>query len=426
MKPRAAENRGFTLVELLVVIAIIGILIGLLLPAVQAARRAAWRMQCQNNLRQMGIALSNYNTQLGSFPPGLSIGMDRPDELISKLSVGTVYIQNNAFMALLPFVEQAGLDSLVDSSVGLQDQPTQFYSSPVPALKCPASSGRSPSEEPVWETILMELQSVLGSTFPNLPSPAVVGMTDYALCKGITNGWCLINGHVVPQHEVDPTGPFPYTAMGFVANDERGMFDLSAPDRLPFSGTSFACTTQRITDGLSNTMAMGDAATGPNWQICTETGTWINGSPFQANENCVPVSYPNQGDRLMPVLQAWFQLPSFLGLSNQGIVVGSPFACTIEPMNKNPVTHTAIGTDQLNINGIITLLDCRPTVDWSGQGRLVARDPDATSNFHSDHSGGANFLMADGSVHFISDNVDARPYRALSTISGSETFESPF
>ena len=119
-------SRGFTLIELLVVIAIIAILIALLLPAVQAAREAARRTQCKNNLKQLGLALHNYHDVHNVFPPG------------GTYRAATVQPAGWSVQArLLPFIEQANLQSLIDFSRSYDAQPavTQIR---VSTFMCPS------------------------------------------------------------------------------------------------------------------------------------------------------------------------------------------------------------------------------------------------------------------------------------------------
>jgi prepilin-type N-terminal cleavage/methylation domain-containing protein len=95
------QRRGFTLVELLVVIAIIGILIALLLPAVQAAREAARRMQCSNHMKQLGLAILNYEDSLGVLPPGAQWLPFKPDG-----STWTDRYHCCMLVHILPYMEQ--------------------------------------------------------------------------------------------------------------------------------------------------------------------------------------------------------------------------------------------------------------------------------------------------------------------------------
>ncbi|MDA0832722.1 MAG: DUF1559 domain-containing protein [Planctomycetota bacterium] len=126
LKPRT----GFTLIELLVVIAIIAILIALLLPAVQQAREAARRTQCKNNLKQLGLAMHNYHDAFTVFPPGGTYGP----------SAGAGW---SVQARLLPFVDQANLQNLINFSLSYNVQPTVTQVA-VQVLLCPSEVNNRP------------------------------------------------------------------------------------------------------------------------------------------------------------------------------------------------------------------------------------------------------------------------------------------
>ena len=124
--------RAFTLVELLVVIAIIGILIGLLLPAVQAAREAARKAQCQNNLKQFGLAHHNYLSAQNVFVPGG----------IANMSAGIFYASPCAM--LIPFFEGGAIAATYNSQQPWYAQPQIVANAVVPTFICPSDDKDSP------------------------------------------------------------------------------------------------------------------------------------------------------------------------------------------------------------------------------------------------------------------------------------------
>jgi len=127
MKTEFTRKHGFTLIELLVVIAIIAVLVALLLPAVQQAREAARRSQCKNNLKQIGLALSNYHDLHGVLPPAaINPGCANADNQYLPSDILTNVRNITMHLLILPFLDQANLYSQIDFSkpVGLASSAT--------------------------------------------------------------------------------------------------------------------------------------------------------------------------------------------------------------------------------------------------------------------------------------------------------------
>jgi prepilin-type N-terminal cleavage/methylation domain-containing protein len=127
-EPRVAcceRQRGFTLVELLVVIAIIGVLVALLLPAVQAAREAARRSQCMNNIRQLAVAALNHESAKEEFPLGRGVGFRQ--EVQSDGSIKSVTIEQWSHLAhILPYAEQTSVHDVVDFNINSASSPAKL------------------------------------------------------------------------------------------------------------------------------------------------------------------------------------------------------------------------------------------------------------------------------------------------------------
>jgi len=350
---------GFTLVELLVVIAIIGILVSLLLPAVQAAREAARRTQCVNHLRQLGIALHNHHGTIGAFPTGAEVRSDDTQFFFAELAFA------NGFTLLLPYLEQENIRRLYDFEQPWNMQRADVAATVVSVLVCPSNAVKP---NPIEEKTVLVLAALMNS--PLEQGRGLMGLTDYVMSKGVSDAFC------------EEPKRIPRSA--------RGMFDYRIQVRV-----------RDILDGTSKTFAVGEGAGGLHWPLCADPQC------SAANEGLPsPPAEVSQTDHY--ARQWWIGAgnASWLQARAQFSAAGH-LACTLEPLNKWPVTQYLFD-------------EAAPATVCEGTLTLGAANTHRVPNFRSDHPGGGNFLMADGGVRFVAEEIQLQLYRSLSTIAGSE------
>jgi prepilin-type N-terminal cleavage/methylation domain-containing protein/prepilin-type processing-associated H-X9-DG protein len=328
--PQVSRRRGFTLIELLVVIAIIAILIGLLLPAVQKVREAAARSQCQNNLKQLGLALHTYHDVNSVLP---SQGQSDQTSFNQGGGYGGAHSidKGSIFIPLLPYYEQANLYNGINFNLVWNSPPAPYDvgSQVVGAnrvreyqlkiLQCPS------------DNYIPVNPGFNGSNYA--PSMGAQFMDSAGACTAYDNSAFSQAGNYAPYGE-DSTGAL-----------------ISGP----FSYLNWAARFNDITDGLSNTILLGEIRPRCGSEEWTLYADWADSPPYYY-ATTAPINYPTCPGE---------------GLGNNNASNGLPRDCN---------SYNSYNTSQ---------------------------------GFKSRHTGGAQFVFGDGSVHFISQTINLLTYQQL-------------
>jgi len=358
----ARRRQGFTLVELLVVIAIIGILIALLLPAVQAAREAARRSQCSNNLKQLGLALHNYHDTYKRFPttagPGVCDGANGADPARYQ----GCYYTWNAWGGIAPMIAFMEQSALADRIVW----------------------------EQYWNNVASGNRAVADSFISGLVCPSDpandldygnMGPSSYNLSHGPASYWDTGNGQVV------------------------GMFDRM-----------FWCKIADIRDGTSNTLAMAEGRLGRNagrWDPTRRDPRYIvfnTGTPLRQPAPVIgsSVTFTTRAADLTAINNHYQNCLTMYdggsGWNPNGYSDQQGRFWTCGRMGWGPNITTLVGPNagpSCQFNNDVTIIDIREPSSY--------------------HPGGVQTLKADASGTFVSETIDQATWIAQGSMNGGET-----
>jgi prepilin-type N-terminal cleavage/methylation domain-containing protein/prepilin-type processing-associated H-X9-DG protein len=356
------NRRGFTLIELLVVIAIIAVLIALLLPAVQSAREAARRAQCVNNLKQIGLGMHNYHSTHGSFPLG---GTKAWLAYGATGGYNTSWGSWSSLGLMLGYLEQQPLYNASNFSwantMGIGwSINTTVTNSLVSIFICP-SDGMSPSPPP--------------------PNSQWSGRTN--------NYFASVGTTIAYQGGADTTGIFTQAGRAYGA--------------------------QTVSDGTSNTIAFGEAVVGPDSQYHT-TGPiqlFRNGTNIRTGSSAVPANN------------------LFDASSNFTAVMADLNTCQAASLASTSTNQDDKGERWAQDDGGFSIFNTvvpPSSIQWSfaccNWTGASGCDDGYYMSANSMHSGGANFLFSDGSVHFLKSSIAIQTYWALGTRGNGEVISS--
>ncbi len=372
------RRRGFTLIELLVVIAIIAVLIALLLPAVQAAREAARRAQCMNNLKQLGLAIANYESSSTCYPSSVIFGLNG---FCSGFGFSNNCQNTPWFVMMLPFIEQGPLYNSYNAAIGAEGVQYLgfFVNSTVEITKI--SSFQCPSDT----------QNV----FSMASLGALVGMN---APPGGGSWWGLSKGNYgVNWGNTDYGQAVPNSGSLFQSNQS---FHLASPFGINGSATGPSLVRiASVTDGTSNTAFVSEILQGAQDDV---RGTvWSDNSGAGSyNTRFTPNSYQDYVPRFLP----WSVLGSLPGNYTDNIASFGP---------------TGPGTSPATFG---SLCDSQP-VQQLGCYMGFPQQAEFCGS-RSRHPGGVNTLFGDGSVHFMKNSINPLTWVQVGSMGSGEVVSS--